>query len=39
MLEKYKEVFWAFIDLEKVYDRIDREALGQVLGLYGVGVY
>ena len=26
-LEKHQEVFWAFMDLEKAYDRIDREAL------------
>ena len=37
MLEKHREVFWAFMDLEKAYDRIDREALWQVLGIYGVG--
>ena len=36
-LEKHQEVFWAFMDLEKAYDRIDREALWQVLGVYGVG--
>ena len=37
MLEKHQDVFWAFMDLEKAYDRIDREALWQVLGVYGVG--
>ena len=36
-LEKHQEVFWAFMDLEKAYDRIDREALWQVLRIYGVG--
>ena len=36
-LEKHQDVFWAFMDLEKAYDRIDREALWQVLGVYGVG--
>ena len=36
-LEKHQEVFWAFMDLEKAYDRIDREALWQVLGVYVVG--
>jgi hypothetical protein len=36
-LEKGKDVFWAFMDLEKAYDRIDREALWKVLRLYGVG--
>lgn len=36
-LAKDKEVCWAFMDLEKAYDRIDREALWQVLRIYGVG--
>ena len=36
-LAKGKEVFWAFMDLEKAYDRVDREALWQVVGLYEVG--
>jgi hypothetical protein len=36
-LEKGKDVFWAFMDLEKAYDRIDRKALWKVLRLYGVG--
>jgi hypothetical protein len=36
-LAKGKDVFWAFMDLEKAYDRIDREALWRVLRLYGVG--
>lgn len=36
-LEKGKDVFFAFMDLEKAYDRIDRAALWEVLGLYGVG--
>ena len=39
--EKYianaKNVFWAFMDLEKAYDRIDRKAVWEVLRLYGVG--
>ena len=38
--EKYtskgKDVYWAFMDLEKAYDRIDREALWTVLQGYGV---
>ncbi len=38
--EKYvakgKDVYWAFMDLEKVYDRVDRDAMWQVLRLYGV---
>jgi len=36
-LAKGKDVFWAFMDLEKAYDRVDREALWQVLRMYGVG--
>ena len=36
-LAKGKDVFWAFMDLEKAYDRVDREALWSVLGMYGVG--
>ena len=36
-LEKGKEVYWAFMDLEKAYDRIDREGLWDVLRMYGVG--
>ena len=38
--EKYlangKDVFWAFIDLEKAHDTIDRHGMRQMLGLYGV---
>ena len=41
LCEKYlgvnKEVYMAFMDLEKVYDTIDRNALWQVLRIYGVG--
>ncbi len=36
-LAKGKEVFWAFMYLEKAYDRIDRECLWTVLQLYGLG--
>ena len=36
-IEKGKDVYWAFMDLEKAYDRVDREAMWQVLRLYGVG--
>ncbi len=36
-LRKEKEVFWAFMDLEKAYDRVDREALLNVLQIYGIG--
>ena len=39
--EKYlangKDVFWAFMDLEKVYDTIDRHSMWQMLRVYGVG--
>ena len=41
MREKYlangKEVFHAFIDLEKDYDTIDRHGMWQMLRVYGVG--
>ena len=36
-LAKGKDVYWAFMDLEKAYDRVDREAMWDVLQLYGVG--
>ena len=39
--EKYlaegKDVYFAFMDLEKAYDRVDRDAMWNVLRLYGVG--
>ena len=39
--EKYlangKDVFWAFMDLEKSYDTIDRYGMWQMLRVYGVG--
>ena len=39
--EKYlangKDVFWAFMDLEKAYDTIDRDGMWQMIRLYGVG--
>jgi hypothetical protein len=35
-LEKQKEAFVAFLDLEKAYDRVDRERLWNVLRDYGV---
>lgn len=34
---KGKVVYMAFMDLEKAYDRVDREALWKVLYMYGVG--
>ena len=39
--EKYlangKDVFWAFIDLEKANDTIHRHGMWQMLRVYGVG--
>ena len=39
--EKYlaneKYVFWAFMNLEKAYDTIDRHGIWQMLRVYGVG--
>ena len=35
-LAKGKDKFRAFMDLEKAYDRVDRDALWQVLRLYRV---
>ena len=39
--EKYlangKKVFWAFMDLEKADDTIDRHGMWQMLRVYGVG--
>ena len=39
--EKYltneKDVLWAFMDLEKAYDTIDRHGMWQILRVYGVG--
>ena len=39
--EKYlanrKDVFWAFMNLEKAYDTIDRHGMWQMLRVYGVG--
>ena len=32
-----KDVFWAFMDLEKVYDTIDRHGRWQMLRVHGVG--
>ena len=41
MSEKYlangKDVFWAFVDLEKACDTIDRHGMWQMLRVYGVG--
>ena len=35
-LENGKDVFWAFMDLEKAYDTIDRHGMWQMLRGYGV---
>ena len=38
--EKYltnRNVFWAFMDLEKAYDSIDLLGMWQILRVYGVG--
>ena len=32
-----KDVFWAFMDLEKAIDTIDRHGMWQMLRVYGVG--
>ncbi len=36
-LEKDEKLYAAFMNLEKAYDRVDREALWSVLKIYGVG--
>ncbi len=36
-LGKDKKLYAAFMDLEKAYDKVDREALWNVLKIYGVG--
>ena len=36
-LGKGKDVYSAFLDLEKVYDRVDRDAMWNVLRLNGIG--
>ena len=37
MLRKDEKAYVAFIDLEKAYDKVDREALWNVLKIYDVG--
>ena len=41
MCEKYltngKDVFWAFMDLEKAYDTVNRHGMWEMLRVYGVG--
>ena len=36
--EKKRGMYVGFIDLEKAYDRVNREALWKVLRMYDVGV-
>ena len=36
-IEKRKKLYVAFMDLKKVYDRVDRRALWGALKIYGVG--
>ena len=36
-LRKSKDVYFAFLDLEKAYDRVDRDAMWNVLRLHGIG--
>ena len=36
-LGKGKDVYFAFLDLEKAYDRVDRDAMWNVLRVYGIG--
>ena len=36
-LGKDKDGYFAFLDLEKAYDRVDRDAMWNVLRLYGIG--
>ena len=36
-LGKGKDMYFAFLDLEKAYDRVDRDAMYNVLRLYGIG--
>ena len=35
-VDKNKSLYVAYMDLEKVYDRVDREAMWHVLGMYGI---
>ena len=37
-LANWKDVFWAFMDLEKSYDTIDRHCMWQMLSVYGFGL-
>ena len=35
-LANWKDVYWAFMNLEKAYDTIDRHGMWQMLRVYGV---
>ena len=37
MKENKKKVYMAFMDLEKAYDRVDRESMRQLMIFYGIG--
>ena len=37
MMEKEKSVWIVFMDLEKAYDRVDRDELWQMLRIFGFG--
>ena len=36
-IENGKDAFWAFMNSEKAYDKIDRHGMWQMLRVYGVG--
>ena len=36
-LAKGKDSFWAFMDLEKAYDRVDKDAMWQVMRISDIG--
>ena len=36
-MAKGKDFFWDFMDIQKAYDRMDKDALWQVLRLYEGG--
>ena len=35
-VDKNKSLYVAYMDLEKAYDRVDRETMLGVLGMYGI---
>ena len=36
-LERNRKLFFGYMDLEKAYDRVDREGLWECLRMYGIG--